>query len=194
MLPAFAALFYLGCTGDKNAGGDQTVFTRTDSLTENYLTLQDTLLHAWNTIIQNDNTKINAMEQLIDQLEKNNGFDQELVSSLRNRINTLKDLRFTQTSIGDPTVVEEYDFASSSIVSELTAQAESRPDIQEPQINQLISRIRLADQQVDRYRNTYDSIARQYNSFLELNRTHIEIINPMDKRPLFAASDTNSSH
>ena len=52
----FAGLF--SCKGPETHLQSNIKFTKVDSLTERYLNLEDSILYAWNTLINEDNHKI----------------------------------------------------------------------------------------------------------------------------------------
>ena len=86
-------------------------------------------------------------------------------------------------------VVEEYDFASNSLVTELVTMAESLSSFSyNTTIQKLVEQIRSSDLRVDNYRADYDSVAVSYNRFLEQNADYLKDITDNDtteKKPLF---------
>ena len=62
--PVSVILFNCGKKGEMH----QTTFTRADSLTDLYLSLQDSMLQSWNIMINDDNQKIKAMHNLLHEL------------------------------------------------------------------------------------------------------------------------------
>jgi hypothetical protein len=181
-------LTLLNC-GDRNAPRQQTTFTRLDSLTDYYLGLQDSMLQAWNIMIHDDNQKIKAMHNLLHELTVSASADPEQLEAYSERLEQLLRLRYTQKTMANADVVEEYDFASNSLVTELIAAAESQPQFQyNSTLQKLADEIRMADQRVYIYRDDYDAIVATYNKFLEENREDIREIDiqpAIDKRPLF---------
>jgi hypothetical protein len=86
-------------------------------------------------------------------------------------------------------VVEEYDFASNSLVTELISLAESHSAFSYNKVmQQLVEDIRAADLRVEHYRMEYDALAMTYNSFLEDHQDVLKEIDDTgspDKKPLF---------
>jgi hypothetical protein len=191
LISASAVLFtaiMIGC-GEKKASNQDTTFTKIDSLTDYYLAIQDSMLQSWNMMTHDDNEKILAMHNLVHELMISNFTDKDILSSYEERLEQLKHLRYTQKSMANSDVVEEYDFASNSLVSELISLAESRTEFTyNTTLQKLADDIRSADQRVDAYREEYDIFAFHYNMFLEQNRNFLKEIDPnqsFEKKPVF---------
>lgn len=181
------------CVGSKTKT-EQSNFTKIDSLTETYLVLQDSMLQSWNVMINDENEKNKAMHQLIHLLLASPEFEKEGLVALEQRLEQLERIRFSQKTISNPHVVEEYDFASNSLISELLSQIESAPNLQlNNKLQSLVDQIKISDQRVELYRSDYDSVASAYNSFLERYKSYLQEIDlnlNQEKRPLFQmASD-----
>lgn len=184
----------VGCSGTKS--GERTeAFTKIDSLTETYLSLQDSMLQSWNVMVKDENEKIHAMHELIHLLLPSRYHDKDELVSLEQRLEQLDRIRFTQKSMSDPHVVEEYDFASNSLISELLSLTESNPQFsQNTELQTLVDRIRTADQRVDIYRSAYDEATTTFNNFLEENKSYLKEIDQNgteQKRPLFQMASEN---
>ena len=174
---------------DQSAKSERSDFTKADSLTETYLALQDTMLQAWNSMIHDDNRKIKAMDHLLQELKRSNPEDRPDLESLQDRLDQLVKLRYDQASITDPELVSEYDFASNSLVTEITALAETQKDFSTDQLLQeLVDSIRAADQRVMTYRQAYDRTASRFNAFIDRNEEVLQEIDSqtfLQKKPLF---------
>jgi uncharacterized protein YydD (DUF2326 family) len=183
-----SALLIMAACGERQQS-PQTQFTKADSLTETYLSIQDSLVEAWNMIITDDNHKIEAMHNLVHELMVGRSTDIELLKSYETRLNSVTNARYTLKTMANPDVIEEYDFASNALVTELISLAESqRQFAYNTTLQKLVDNIRIADQRVIELRNIYDQIAQRYNKFVEQNH---DFLNEMhsdtfyDKRPLF---------
>ena len=191
LIPASVLLFsivLIGC-GEKKVPTQDTTFTKVDSLTDYYLAIQDSMLQAWNMMTHDDNEKILAMHNLVHELMITNFTDKDILTSYEERLDQLKHLRYTQKSMANPDVVEEYDFASNSLVSELISLAESRTEFTyNTTLQKLADDIRSADQRVASYREEYDIITFHYNRFLDQNNQFLKEIDPnqtFEKKPVF---------
>ena len=163
-------------------------FTKADSLTETYLALQDTMLQVWNSMIHDDNRKIKAMHHLLHELGVVSTANREEREHLQERLDRLADMRYDQRSMSDPELVNEYDFASNALITELIALAESQKEfLYNETLQQLVDSIRAADQRVISYREDYDRIASRFNRFIERNENLLQQIDSEEfrKKPLF---------
>jgi hypothetical protein len=181
-------LTFISC-GQKDQPAEAVVFTKADSLTEFYLALQDSLHQTWNVMINDDNQKIKTMRNLLHELEVTHPGDAEKHNNFKERIDQLTRLRFTQKSMSNVDVVSEYDFATNSLITELVAEAESKPQYAyNATLQILVEQIQLADQRMGNYRQAYDSVVYTYNQFLEQNLSALsesEEKISLDKKPLF---------
>ena len=177
--------------GNKSEAPEETGWTHTDSLTEVFLMLQDSLHDTWSMMLSDDNDKIKAMKGLIHEMKIGTQYSPEKLEVFEQRIDQLIKIRYTLKTMHNTDVVEEYDFASNSLVTELVAMAESLSSFSyNTTIQKLVEQIRSSDLRVDNYRADYDSVAVAYNRFLEQNAAYIKEITDNDttmKKPLFGA-------
>ncbi len=168
-----------GC-GQKESTGEEHAFTKIDSLTESYLAYNDSILQAWNLMINDDNQKIKSMRQLVNMLSESNEFNQEELEVLSERINQLLENRYTPESLREE-LIEEYDFASNALITEITTRAEGYSKFdQDEKPQKIVAEILAADQRVEKYRNEYDQIVERYNQFLVINHPIIEDAGNLD--------------
>jgi hypothetical protein len=173
----------------KKAEITHPTFTKGDSLTDLYLSLQDSVLQSWNVMINDDNQKIKAMHNLLHELMITSSSQDDQHNAYEEQLEHLIDLRYNQKSMANEDLIEEYDFASNLLVTELITQAESKTEFAyNTTLQKLVEEIRIADQRVNLYREEYDAITFKYNAFLERNRNYISEITQKDSielRPLF---------
>lgn len=156
---------------------DKTSFTKVDSLTETYLTLQDSLLHAWNVMAWDEKEKIKAMHNLIHLMHEQDEFDDEQLISLEQRLDQLNRIRYTQKTVANAYLIEEYDFASNSLISEILSMAESDSEfIKNESVQKSVDKVKMTDQRVPFLRMQYDKVAASYNSFLDANKKYLKDI------------------
>lgn len=182
----FLACAFLACSEGKRP--DQTHFTKADSLTDTYLELKDTMLESWNSMIYDDNQKLKAMDNLLHELIVSNPGRKEELQAYQERLDQLVHSRYTQKTMENEHVIDEYDFASNSLVTELIALAESQPQFgYNSTLQKLVETIRTAEQRVENYRAEYDEVAKRYNEFIEHNREFLHEIeeDTMSKKALF---------
>jgi len=181
-----------GCTHNRTERS--TTFTEADTLTEKYLNLQDSILLAWNMMINDDNEKIKAMHNLLHEIQVGGEFDEDQIESLSHRVEQLKKIRYTSKSMHNSDVVDEYDFASNFLVAELIALAESHASYSSnTTLQNLVEQIRTAEQRIENYRINYDAIVLSYNKFLTDNKENlheVDVAGTLEKKPVFQmASD-----
>lgn len=186
MVFSCSILIYCSCG---NKPKEVISFTKTDSLTETYLNLKDSMLGVWNTMINDDNQKIKAMNNLLHELTVSNPSQSEEYRNYDERLKKLVHSRYTQKSMENTQIVEEYDFSSNSLVADLISLAESQKQFAyNPTLQKLVDEIRMADQRVNNYRQEYDQIAIVYNQFIDENRLFLKEVDEdtfLEKKPLF---------
>lgn len=177
---------FISCK-DKPAG--ERNFSKADSVTDSYLSLQDTMLQVWNTMMHDDNRKVKAMRALLHELSVSNPDKIEELKDYESRLDLLVGMRYDQESISNPDIVTEYDFASNSLITELITLAETQKEFAYNRtLQKLVDSIRAADQRVLNYRAQYDEVASKFNRFIE---QHEEFLEDMEsdslsaKKPLF---------
>jgi hypothetical protein len=187
-LPGLMLAMLLGACSGKTTENDPA-YTRIDSLTDTYLLLKDSMLNTWNRMVYDDNQRIKAMKSIIHELRVTREGNDEELQSLDYRIEQLLRIRYTQKTMINPDVVEEYDFASNSLVAEIIALAESIPSYgYNTTLQQLVERVRLAEQRIETHRINYDAAAQAYNQFIEANKPLLKEIDESarpEKKPLF---------
>jgi hypothetical protein len=176
--------------GRSTTSNEKTTFTHIDSLTDTYLTLQDTLLHSWNVIVKDEHAKIDALEKALKQLLQWPMAEKSQLVSLESRLQQLKHLHITQKALTNSYVVEEYDFAANSLIGEILALSESHSSLlQNKDLSDLVEKIKILEQHTSVCRSGYDSIAFQFNAFLEKNQSALKEIDKngaLEKKPLFS--------
>jgi hypothetical protein len=180
------SLTFLSCSEQKQQ--DQPHFTKADSLTDTYLDLKDSMLETWNAMINDDNQKLKAMHHLLHELGVSDPSKKEELQAYQERLDQLVNSRYTQKTMENAHIIEEYDFASNSLVTELIALAEAQPQFAyNTTLQKLVESIRTADQRIENYRSDYDQIASDYNSFIEENKKFLHEMeeDTFEKKPLF---------
>jgi hypothetical protein len=108
---------------------------------------------------------------------------------MHERLDQLMRIRYTQKSMANLDVVNEYDYASSLLVNELLANTESMKEYSyNTTLQKLTQDIRNSSQRINQYRFEYDSIVRGYNNFIELHKEALlqtdETLS-LEKKPMF---------
>ena len=188
-LPVFSllGLLLLSACGEKP---DSTPphFTKADSLMDTYLGLQDSMLQVWNMMINDDNQKILAMQNLVHEISVSGSADPATLDAYNTRLKRLKNLRYTQQTMENPDVIVEYDFASNSLMTELISLAEMQKQFAyNTTLQKLVDHVRITNDRALNYRAIYDEIASRYNEFVITNRRFLEEndSDSLQQKPLF---------
>ena len=156
---------------------ESEAFSQEDFVTESYLAYQDSMVQSWNMMISDDNEKLASLQSLVDELQKvEHSEDQPSLEKFEQRLRQLHHIRYTQKSMANMDVIEEYDFASTALVREIVSAAELSTTFPEnPRLQLLVDQVRMAEERVENYRADYDDLVGHYNSFLDQHRTDLPI-------------------
>jgi hypothetical protein len=161
---------------------EKTHFSRTDSLTDIYLVLQDSLLQSWNRVISMEMNRQEALGNIINDLQRSTLISDDEWKAYHASLEQLERIRFTQKSMTDPHVIEEYDKACSELLRQLTLLS-----IESARLQTAANELTTFDESNVQYRLLYDSIAREFNTFIQLNSTDLGLDSnlQLEKKPLF---------
>ena len=155
----------------------QTAEERIDSLQVVYNYLSDSVNLTWKEMIKDDDQKIQNLQLLLDAVEDTGNFDADQLATLRERVNKLKDLRYTQQSMEESNLIDEYDLAVKSVKNEVITFAQAQPGYEDNTIMKgFINEIENADNQVLFYRIDYDHVAKSYNDFIDSHQNELDEI------------------
>jgi hypothetical protein len=161
---------------------EKTRFSRTDSLTDVYLVLQDSLLQSWNRIISVEMSRKETIRKLINDLQTSTIISDDEWKTYHSSLEQLERIRFTQKSMTDPHVIEEYDKACAELVRQITLLS-----IESARLQSAADELMIFDESNVEYRLLYDSIAKEFNNFIHLNSSDLSLDSnlQLDKKPLF---------
>jgi len=170
-----AALGAIACAcGSSNSVHEHTAnFSRADSLTDAYLVLSDSLLLSWNRIVSAEMDKSRALQEIINDLDNASLLSEELRESLQVRMEQLEKIRFTQETVGDEQVVEDYDLAFESLVNDLEKITKDSDEFKFLEKHSILNRM------------SYDSLANIFNTFVHKNKSMLKEVDHLDEKPLF---------
>jgi hypothetical protein len=161
---------------------ERTHFSRTDSLTDVYLVLQDSLLQSWNRVMRIELDRTEVLQDMLNGLQHTTVISDEQWAIYNGNLEQLERIRFTQKSMSDPHVIEEYDKACAELTKQLTLLSVTSAQLQS-------AAEQLADYNASnaQYRRYYDSLAHQFNSFVELNSVDLSLDSnlQLEQKPLF---------
>lgn len=181
---AFSPVILFSCkTGDKKSAADM------DSLQTTYLALQDSVDAAWDTMIKDDDQKLDNADRLLQEISYTNIYDQEKYKKLKADVATLRTIRYTRQSMAQSDKIDQYDSAASQVLYNVTTYATAHPQYGKyPLMKELVDEIDDAQNRVLLMRVDYDFAAKDYNQFIEIHRKLMEEIDPgetVKKKPLF---------
>lgn len=185
VLPVF---MLLAAACSNTATTESSSFTKADSLTETYLTFQDSLYYLWNVVLKDENEKVETMHAALNHLMVSglDGYNQ--LESLKKRLEQLQHIRISQKTLLNPHVIED-DFECRLLVAEIVSTAETSASfLTDPRSKKLVDQIKFSDQRLADYRQVYDNLAMEYNEFIEKNKSLLKDIDKnssLQKRPLF---------
>jgi hypothetical protein len=161
---------------------ERTHFSRADSLTEVYLVLQDSLLQSWNRIMRTELDRSAALNSIIDNMQRTTLINDEEWKAYRSTLEQLERIRFTQKSMNDPHVIEEYDKACSELVRQLTVLS-----IASAQMQTAADELASFNESNVYYRRYYDSLAYEFNTFIQVNSVDLSLDSnlQLEKKPMF---------
>ena len=181
------------CSHNPPQAKNKTSFTKIDSLTDRYLLLQDSLFQSWNMMMMDENKKIKAMHNVVHELMYSGQEDKSELVELEHRLNDLSTLYLKPEHLSSPDLLEEYDFAMNSLVTEVISTTESHSTFSYNQtLQKLVEEIKIRDQRVNTNRDNYDRIATEFNEFVSRNKSLAsEISNDTSliQKPLFSIAE-----
>ncbi|MEJ1239405.1 hypothetical protein WBG78_14815 [Chryseolinea sp. T2] len=187
----FTIIIAFSCTTRQREGA---AFSKEDFVTESYLAYQDSMIQSWNMMISDDNEKLASLHSLVQELQKaEQAEEQPELEKFEERLGQLRRIRYTQKSMANMDVIEEYDFASTALVREILSAAELSTEFPEnPRLQLLVDQIRMAEERVENYRADYDDLVGHYNSFLDQHRTELQLSrDSIQKKPGFQLVSIN---
>jgi len=174
----------------KSDDDTSTTFTKADSVTDTYLLLQDSVYHAWHLMMKDESTKLESMASLIHELEVSVPQERGVLQDFTLRLDQIKHMRYSQKTMSNPHVIEEYDLAANTLITELIAFTESQPQFAyNPTMQKLVEEISLANDRMENYRAEYDMIAAEFNRFVSDHRDLLRDLttDSVILKPLFQA-------
>jgi hypothetical protein len=167
-LVSILSLSLLNCGGKKE---EQLSAEQLDSLRATYYALNDSLENAWQQMVEDDEKKLAYLRRLVEEVANTNNYSEEEYQTYMNMIDGLANMRYTQETMINSEVIDEYDSASSEVISRITQYAYNHPNFENyPLMQELIDDLNQAQSMLLIYRSRYDMIAKNLNDFIEENQ------------------------
>jgi len=184
-----ALISVISCTNHPENKTTETNFSQIDSLRGTFLTIEDSLWHTWNVMINDDNEKIKSLKRLVEEVMYAGGVDSSITAGLLEEVKLLKSRRYTFKTMADSDLIDQYDSISSSLMDDIIVLAVDHEEFERNIVmNEMVSEINESQGKVLYYRIDYDGIAKIYNQFIEENKSSMNDIDGKHVRkklPLF---------
>jgi len=171
-IPIVVAALVFSCKKDKTSSDDEM-----QSLRLEYDTLLINVDSAWYKMITDDDEKIFFMKRLLQEVSYTNEYDSVAYAGLMEKVEELKNSRYTRESMKDSDLIDSYDRLTSMVIGDVIRFALGHPKFDNyPLMQELITDIRNMDGNVLIFRVGYDVAANEYNNFLEEHASEMDTI------------------
>lgn len=157
----------------KNARRESSVKQKqeTEALIIEYQAMNDSIDHAWNVMIEDDNEKHRLMKRLLLEVSYTNAYDKSRFDTLNDYIERLKVLRYDRKTLADSKRIDDYDSASAAVSDAVIEYAVRHPAYKESKLmKELVDDINEKNSMVLIYRVHYDEFVREREKFIKKNR------------------------
>jgi len=189
MLVLFGVISLVGCNNQPENKTVAAEFDKIDSLRATFLTIEDSLVHTWNVMINDDNKKIKSLKRLVEEVIYAGGVDSTITQGFLSRLKQLKSERYSCKTMSSSDLIDSYDSISNALVNEIIALATSHEEFERNIVmNELIDEIGEAEGKILFFRIDYDDVAKMHNQFIEQNQAYMKDIdskNDLKKIPIF---------
>jgi hypothetical protein len=179
----------ISCNNHPESKTTAANFSQIDSLRGTFLTIEDSLWHTWNVMINDDNEKIKSLNRLVKELVFAGGVDSSLTASLLKEVHLLESGRYNIKTMADSDLIDAYDSISSSLIDRIITLALDHEEFDRNIVmNEMIAEINESQGKILYYRIDYDGVAKVYNQFIEQNHAAMNDIDSKHVRkklPLF---------
>jgi hypothetical protein len=187
-----ALVTVIGCNNQPQNKTEVVQFNKIDSLRSTFLGIEDSLLHTWNVMINDDNKKIKALTRLVQEIVYAGGEDSVMTKDLIVQISNLKSKRYSRKTMADSQLIDYYDSISNDLVNQAITLAIAHDEFERNIVmNEMIDEINQSEGKILFYRVDYDEITKTYNSFIkqhqsimdEIDNDHTKIQLPIFELP-----------
>jgi GTPase SAR1 family protein len=136
-------------------------------------TLNDSVNHSWDALIQLDIQKFANIKRLVEEISYCKKYNEKGVEKALKLNKEVIAMMYTQENLSD-SIITLYDTKTDDLIRVVRNLKTGTEEIaQHPLADQLENEIMEADALLVNYRNKYDQIANEYNSFLDKNKEAI---------------------
>ncbi len=138
-----------------------------DSLITVYQALNDSIDHAWNVMIEDDDEKHYLMKRLLLEVSYTNAYDKPRFDTLNHYVDRLKILRYDRKTLADSKRIDDYDSASAVVTDAVIQYAVRHPAYKESDLmKKLVDGINEKNTMVLIFRVHYDEFVKEREKFI----------------------------
>lgn len=142
-----------------------------DSLITVFQALNDSIDHAWNDMIEDDDEKHFFMKRLLLEVSYTNSYDKRHFDTLNHQIDRLKVLRYDRKTLANSKRIDDYDSASSAVSAAVIEYAVKHPAFGTSDLmKELVDDINEKNSMVLIFRIHYDGFVNDRQRFIKKNR------------------------
>lgn len=159
-------VIFLSCDKKKSAQSDDVLLV--DSLTSRMSILRDSLDHAWDEMIKDDDEKLEYMKRLLNEVTYVSNYDEQEYNKLTGLVDSLRAFRYNRESMRSSRLIDQYDSATNAVTRMVTDFAYESPVFEESDLmKELIEDIHSKNGMILIYRVHYDAFAEEINEIVD---------------------------
>lgn len=153
----------LSCNKSRNRSSNISA----DSLAARLTVLHDSLDHAWEVMISDDDEKIQFMKTLIEEVSYSGSYHDGRMKELKAMTEQLQSMRYDRKSMKNSVLIDRYDSATSAATRQVINFAYESPEYEDNDLmKRLVKDITDKNEMVLIYRVHYDVFAEEINNIL----------------------------
>jgi hypothetical protein len=188
ILILLSVLFFSGCKQTKDS--NKISNAKIDSTIQKLRVVEDSITQSWNFMSKNEEEMFFNINRLLQEIEYIPGYDKVVVDSLKKAAQKAKDTRYTQVTMANSSLIDQYDELTNNVVSNVLRFANEVRGIEKHQVAvQLMDEIPQQFQKIYLNRVHYDFHIKDYNNILNKNKKKLEKRDPVFReakpKPMF---------
>ena len=136
--------------------------------------LRDSVNTKWRNMVESDDQKLAITRLLLRELHGQPGRAEAQLKGLEQANARLKTRRYDQTTMGNSTLIDQYDTAQDSLLTALLPVAAPNGAAPTENARNFVEGIQQLDAGVVGFRVQYDDAAKRYNNYLQLHAAELE--------------------
>ncbi|OGX84386.1 hypothetical protein BEN47_03225 [Hymenobacter lapidarius] len=151
--------------------------------------LRDSVDVKWRNMTESDDQKIAVTRLLLREIKNQPGINAAQLQGLERANTRLKTRRYTQQTMANSDLIDQYDTAQDSLLRAVYPVAAPNDNAPTENARNFVEGLRQLDEGVVGFRLQYDRAASQYNTYLQLHQTELQSLGgkyaDLKKLPLF---------